>query len=86
MFHVNTTEYDEMRGPAVKNEVGAAARRHSAVQASIEQAKLALWPDGVPPGIPVKARDQRINDWQRQHGIAVASSKSISRYLAEHSS
>jgi hypothetical protein len=51
------------------------------VQASINQAVKALWPEGIPKALPVQTRDQMIIKWQRNHQLAVASSKSIYRHL-----
>lgn len=53
----------------------------SVAQESIAEAVLALWPNGIPAGIPHKARDKQINDWQRYHGRKLASAKSIQRFF-----
>jgi hypothetical protein len=51
-------------------------------RASIKAAILANWPEGIPKGIPVQKRDQIINDWQRDNGQAVTSSRTIRKHIA----
>ncbi len=57
-------------------------RRPTAQRASIDAAVQANWPQGIPPGLPVQKRDSVINEWQREKGFAVTSSKTIRRHLA----
>ncbi len=56
----------------------------TAGEASIKAAVEALWPDGIPSGLPKQVRDAQINDWQKLHQSAVTSSKSIYRFLKGH--
>jgi hypothetical protein len=55
----------------------------TAHRASIEAAIAALWPEGIPAGRTVQARDGRINDWQRANGQVVTSGRTIQRHLAK---
>ncbi len=57
-------------------------RKPTAQRASIDAAVQANWPHGIPPGLPVQKRDHLINEWQREKGFAVTSSKTIRRHLA----
>jgi len=57
-------------------------RKPTAQRASIDAAIQANWAKGIPPEISVQKRDQVINDWQREKGFAVTSSKTIRRHLA----
>lgn len=57
------------------------AERQSSTQASIDAAVIALWPEGIPKSLPVKVRNQLIQNWQRANGVAVAGDKSIYRHL-----
>jgi len=69
----------------VKAEEGAKIapnRKVTPQRASIEAAIKAKWPVGIPAGLPVQKRDQLINEWQREQGLAVTSSKTIRRHLA----
>jgi hypothetical protein len=81
LFHVNTAKPLEARSsPPVYDP--APTKKKTSQRASIQQAIATLWPNGIPDAIPVQVRDRKINDWQRKNGLAVASSKTIQRYLA----
>jgi len=83
MFHVNSTERDALRPSAISPSKGPpSASRITPHHASIEAAIAALWPEGIPMGLLLQKRDQKILDWQKSQGLAVASSKTIRRYLA----
>jgi hypothetical protein len=60
-------------------------RKNTPLQASIDAAIQDLWPEGIPAALPLQIRDQKIIDWQKGHGLAVASSKTIRRHLAARS-
>ncbi len=79
-FHVNSTAYDDVRRDRAAPHADT-PKRATPARASILQAAASLWPDGIPDGLQVKVRDQRIMEWQREHGLTVASSKSIQRHL-----
>jgi hypothetical protein len=68
--------------PVRREGAHSAALPLSVEQSSVEQAIQALWPHGMPLGVPVKARNQMIINWQRQNGCAVVSDRTIQRYLA----
>ena len=59
----------------------AASPRSTAHRSSVELAVAALWPEGIPQGMTVKDRDNKINDWQRKNDRAVTSGKTIKRHL-----
>jgi hypothetical protein len=83
VFHVNTPERDGPPSiPISTVERRPAARRVTPQRASIEAAIAAIWPEGIPLALPLKTRDQKIMDWQRTQSLAIASSKTIRRYLA----
>jgi hypothetical protein len=79
-FHVNSTAYDEVRRDRTTRHEDQ-PKRITPARASILQAAASLWPEGIPDGLQVKVRDQRIMEWQREHGLTVASAKSIQRHL-----
>jgi hypothetical protein len=85
-FHVNSTERDGLRSGSISTSKRApAARKITPRHASIEAAIAAIWPDGIPTALPLKTRDKKIIDWQKDKALAVASSKTIHRYLAARS-
>lgn len=77
-FHVEPSKNDGLRFSSVEPNV----QKLTARQASIEAAILANWPSGIPPGLPPKVRDGKIIAWQKANGLAIASSKTIRRYLS----
>jgi hypothetical protein len=78
VFHVEPTAH----APVPRNTTKAApSRRVTATMESIAEAVRMLWPNGVPKGMAVQQRDQRIIDWQKETGLAVASPRSIARYF-----
>jgi hypothetical protein len=82
-FHVNAPECDgPPSNPISTGEGLPAARRVTPQRASIQAAIAAIWPEGIPLALPLKVRDQKIMDWQRGQSLAIASSKTIRRYLA----
>lgn len=99
LFHVEPTTHDLLLGRTTephnceqknlaeaKSSAGTrsgAVRRQTAQHASIAAAVADLWPSGVPAALPVKTRDKTIIDWQRNKGLAVSSSKTISRFMAK---
>jgi hypothetical protein len=83
VFHVNSTEHDGLRSRPISTDKDAPNTcKITPHHASIEAAIVAIWPEGIPTALPLKTRDQKIIDWQRENGFAVASSKTIRRYLA----
>ncbi len=83
MFHVNSTECDALRPSSLLTTKGLpSASKITPHHASIEAAIAALWPEGIPMGLLLQKRDQKILDWQKSQGLAVASSKTIRRYFA----
>jgi hypothetical protein len=83
MFHVNTAERDgPPSNPISTGGRPPAARRVTPQRASIEAAIATIWPEGIPLALPLKVRDQKIMDWQKGQSLAIASSKTIRRYLA----
>src|SRR5262249_34261986 len=81
VFRANTTEQGGARFCA--GESGARPdRKLTPTQASIKKAIGVLWPNGIPAELPLQVRDQIIIDWQKEQRIAVASSKTIRRFLA----
>jgi hypothetical protein len=81
-FHVNSTEHDGLRSGSPSAGERTPVRRTTPLHVSIEEAIADLWPDGIPAALALQTRDQKIIDWQKAHGLAVASSKTIRRYLA----
>jgi len=80
-FHVKPPPSDAILPTTTGHASARSEQRLTTVQASINQAVKALWPDGIPKALPVQTRDQMIIKWQRNHQLAVASSKSIYRHL-----
>ena len=80
-FHVKPPPSDAILPTTTGHASARSEQRLTTVQASINQAVKALWPDGIPKALPVQTRDQMIIKWQRHHQLAVASSKSIYRHL-----
>lgn len=80
MFHVEPTTYDPPPSPTLGRLV-AAGLPNTPKNASIAKAIEALWPAGIPDGLSVKDRDQRIIAWQRKNDLTVASTKSIGRFI-----
>lgn len=78
VFHVQPTAHAPLPRNTTKT---ARSARMSATMESIAAAVRALWPNGVPKGLLVQQRDQRIIDWQKETGLAVASARSIARYF-----
>jgi hypothetical protein len=50
---------------------------------SIAAAVKALWNDKVPSGTHTRDRNDKIQDWQKKNGRAVASEKTIDRYFKQ---
>lgn len=83
VFHVNSPEHDGLRSrPTSSGKDVPTTCKITPHHASIEAAIVAIWPEGIPTALPLKTRDQKIIDWQKGNGLAVASSKTIRRYLA----
>lgn len=81
VFHVKPLATDGTAPTTAKYSPTKSGRRKTVTQASIEQAIKTLWPNGIPPGLPVKTRNQKIRDWQKTNDLAETSEKSIERYL-----
>jgi hypothetical protein len=82
-FHVNSTKRDGQPSGLNSTSKGtSSAGKITPHHASIEAAIAAIWPTGIPTALPLKTRDEKIIDWQKKHALAVASSKTIRRYLA----
>jgi hypothetical protein len=82
VFHVNSTTNDCVRSNTAPVDARSRAGRLTSPQrASIDAAVAAIWPDGIPAALALKTRDQKIIDWQKEKGFAVASSKTIARHL-----
>jgi hypothetical protein len=82
-FHVNSSEHVGLPSdPISTKKSGHPTRRITPQRASVQAAIAAIWPDGIPMALPLKTRDQKIIDWQKANALAVASSKTIGRYLA----
>lgn len=43
--------------------------RGTAAERAVRRAVKRLWPDGVPAGMTVKIRNEKINDWARAHSL-----------------
>jgi hypothetical protein len=82
VFHVNSTEHDGLRSRPISGKDAPAICKITPHHASIEAAIVAIWPEGIPTALPLKTRDQKIIDWQKENALAVASSKTIRRNLA----
>jgi len=81
-FHVNTSAHDGLPSSTSTPQNPAASLSLTPHRASVEAAIFALWPEGIPPTLPVKLRDRRIMDWQKSNGHPVTSGKTIQRYLS----
>jgi hypothetical protein len=83
MFHVEHTASVALRSSTTESPTNRSVTRCTALSASIGQAIAAIWPNGIPGALPVQQRDQRIIAWQKEKCLAVASAKSIYRYLKQ---
>jgi len=81
LFHVKPLKRDEVLPDAASQQAVLSGSKLTAGQTSIRSAIESLWPDGIPKGLAVQTRDQKIIQWQKDNDLAVASSKSIYRYL-----
>jgi hypothetical protein len=59
----------------------AAGKRNNAHVASIKAAIAGLWPEGFPPGLIVKKRDDKIIEWQKENERQITDPRTIRRYL-----
>lgn len=81
-FHVEPFVNDGVR----QEPVGLSPRskrKSTPEQQSIAAAIASLWPTGFPMGLHVQVRDRMIIEWQKKHGRAVVSSKTINRFLTK---
>lgn len=82
-FHVNFTDDAHVRpGRSGRTNTPSISDKRTPQRESIKAAIAALWPSGIPVGLPVQRRDQKIIEWQKTNGRAIVSAKSISRFLA----
>jgi hypothetical protein len=80
-FHVKPTKPAGARRYTIGNSRGGSRPKTTPLGSSISRAIAELWPDGIPKEVPVQSRYQRIIAWQKANEVAVASPKSIYRYL-----
>ncbi len=80
-FHVKPPTSDAALPGTMGHASAESGRQLSAVRASIAQAINALWANDIPMGVAVKTRDEKIRKWQADNGFAVASTRTIDRYL-----
>jgi hypothetical protein len=86
IFHVKPRMYDVRPLPTLRHhQAEPSATPLTAKQASIEAAISSLWPAGIPDHMSVKERDRQIMQWQKKNGAAVATSRTISRYMDKKS-
>jgi hypothetical protein len=81
LLHVKPLTFDSAPPATIGHTIAPAGPKLSRVRASIDQAIKAIWRNGIPRGVAVKTRDDKIREWQDVHDFAVASSKTIDRHL-----
>jgi hypothetical protein len=77
-FHVKPLKPDRLRSSTTR----PMPVKETPQRASIAAAIAAIWPKGIPAGLALKTRDQKIIEWQKESGLAKVSSKTIRRYLS----